>query len=547
MANILSVPALEGAHMETKKLMEMEAVRAIFSSGEDGKLTEDGRQLLSAMEEISFLPGEELMRFGEPGDDGMYLLLEGKADVLDGSGKPINLPMTPGSIVGEMALIRDEPRGATVKAITKVVCAHLSKNQFEEAARRNKKLYGTLLNLAYKRTTSLVEEQARLHSELRIAARIQTGLLRHDFAEMERKLGMGIAAFMKPAKEVGGDFYDVFLISEKRACVVMADVSGKGVPAAMFMAMAKTHIKNYGMLDMPLHELMYRVNNRLCEDNPEEMFVTSFVGILDMDQEVLTFVNAGHNRPYISNENGAFTQLSCSSDLVFGLWENRKYREQTVDFKKGSRFFLYTDGVTEAENESEDMFGESRLCETLNRHRGECDAKKFSEKVFEDLEQFVGNAVQTDDITMLYLTAPAKNVLERTVPARIECMDPLIDELDQYLKAGKCPQEVMTELEISLEEIFTNVASYAYEKGDGELSLSCRLEQGSGEFIMQFKDWGKPFNPVEKREPDFTVPFDERPIGGLGIHMVKNFADEVGYEYRDGCNVLTIRKETIYD
>ncbi|MDO4269283.1 MAG: PP2C family protein-serine/threonine phosphatase, partial [Eubacteriales bacterium] len=227
--------------------------------------------------------------------------------------------------------------------------------------RRNKKLYGELLNQAYKKTTSLVAEQARLHSELEIAARIQTGLLRHDFSEIESKLGIGIAAFMEPAKEVGGDFYDVFLISGKRACVVMADVSGKGVPAAMFMAMAKTHIKNYGMLDMPLHELMYRVNNHLCEDNPEEMFVTAFVGILDMEQEVMTFINAGHNRPYLAYENGVFTQLACSSDLVFGLWEEQKYREQTVEFKKGARFFLYTDGVTEAENELEEMFGDDRL------------------------------------------------------------------------------------------------------------------------------------------------------------------------------------------
>lgn len=529
--------------MDTEKLMEMEAVRAIFSSGEGGKLTEGGRQLLSAMEEVAFMPGEELMRFGEPGDDGMYLLLEGRADVLDGSGKPINLPMTPGSIVGEMALIRDEPRGATVKAITKVVCAHLSKDQFEEAARRNKKLYGALLNLAYKKTTSLVEEQARLHSELEIAARIQTGLLRHDFAEIESKLGIGIAAFMEPAKEVGGDFYDVFLISDKRACVVMADVSGKGVPAAMFMAMAKTHIKNYGMLDMPLQELMYRVNNRLCEDNPEEMFVTAFVGIFDMDQEVMTFVNAGHNRPYLCRENGVFTQLACSSDLVFGLWEERKYREQTVEFKKGTRFFLYTDGVTEAENEAEDMFGDDGLCETLNRHSGEGDAKRFSDQVYKDLERFVGNAAQTDDITMLYLTAPERKALERTVPAKLDYMDRLIEELDQYLKAEDCPQKVMTELEISLEEIFTNIASYAYQKEEGQLSVSCRLEQGSGDFTMQFKDWGKPFNPVEKRDPDFEVPFDERPIGGLGIYMVKNFADEVGYEYRDGCNILTIKKK----
>lgn len=398
--------------MQTEKLIEMEAVRAIFSSGEDGKLTEGGLQLLAAMEEVSFLPGEDLMRYGEPGDGGMYLLLEGNADILGKNGKPINVPMGPGSIVGEMALIRDEPRGATVRAITEVICAHLSKDQFEEAARMNRKLYGALLNLAYQKTTSLVEEQARLHSELEIAARIQIGLLRHNFVEIEKKLGSRIAALMKPAKEVGGDFYDVFLISEHRACVVMADVSGKGVPAAMFMAMAKTHIKNYGMLDMPLEELMYRVNNRLCEDNPEEMFVTAFVGILDTEKEVMTFANAGHNRPYIASDSGPFVQLSCSSDLVFGLWEERKYREQSVEFKKGARFFLYTDGVTEAENELEELFGDDRLCETLNRHSGVKDAKLLTGLVYDDLERYVGKANQTDDITMLYLSSESSGNAE---------------------------------------------------------------------------------------------------------------------------------------
>ena len=197
--------------------------------------------------------------------------------------------------------------------MTAAACARLTKDQFERAAEINRKLYGALLDLAYRRTTSLVQEQARLRSELEIAARIQNGLLRRDFTDTERLMGLRIAALMEPAKEVGGDFYDVFQISEKKCCFVIADVSGKGVPAALFMAMAKIHIKNYGMLDMSLEELAFRVNNQLCRDNPEEMFVTAFIGVLDGDTGMLTFVNAGHNRPYIAFRGGGL----CPAALPF--------------------------------------------------------------------------------------------------------------------------------------------------------------------------------------------------------------------------------------
>ena len=390
--------------MDIGELMKLEAIKEMFPVGENEELPEGSRLLLSAMEEVRFAPGEDIVRYGDSGDDGMYILMRGTAQVLNSMGERINAPMEHGSLVGEMAIIREEQREATVRAETEVVCAHLSRDQFYEAARNNKKLYGALLNLAYQKTTGLVREQARLHSELEIAARIQNGLLKKDFREIEEKLGIRVAASMSPAKEVGGDFYDLFLVSEKKACIVMADVSGKGVPAALFMTMAKTHIKNYGMLDMPLTELAYRVNNQLCEENPEEMFVTAFIGMLDMDTGILTYVNAGHNRPYLSPANSGFTQVPCRSDMVLGLWENTKYREQTMDLSDGGRLYLYTDGVTEAENIGGDMFGDERLCEALNRGRPGESPEDLAGRVSRTLRDFAEAAVQTDDITMLYIT-----------------------------------------------------------------------------------------------------------------------------------------------
>lgn len=393
--------------MDIDRLLALKEVRELFPADEKGNLPEGSCLLLSAMEELDFPPGRDIVTWGQAGEDGMYILMEGSAQVLDCHGEEINTLMGPGSIVGEMALIRDEPRGATVRAITRVRAARLSRVQFEEAAGSNRRLYGELLNVVYKKTTSLVREQARLHSELDIAARIQTGLLRRDFGGLEEQLGLRAWALMEPAKEVGGDFYDIFPAAPGKACIVIADVSGKGVPAALFMTMAKTHIKNYAMLDMPLEELAFRVNNRLCEDNPEEMFVTAFIGMLDTEQGILTFVNAGHNHPYVSSEQGPFRQAACHSDFVLGLWEDMKYREQKLELGKQGTIFLYTDGVTEAENPEEEMFGEQRLKAVLDCCAPEEDPKGIISRISMAVKDFSveKGAVQTDDITMLCVRA----------------------------------------------------------------------------------------------------------------------------------------------
>lgn len=533
--------------MDISRLTQLEAVRALFTAGREEELKEDSRLLLEAMEEVRFEPGEDVVTYGRPGEDGMYILLEGTAHVMNRQGELINTPMERGSIIGEMALIRGETRGATVRAVTPVITARLTKEQFEKAAGINRKLYGALLDLAYRKTSALVREQARLHSELEIAARIQTGLLRRDFRKTEETMGIRISALMEPAREVGGDFYDVFQISGSRACFVIADVSGKGVPAALFMAMAKTHIKNYGMLDMPLSELAFRVNNQLCQDNGEEMFVTAFIGVLDIEKHTFNFVNAGHNHPYSASGDGGFSRIVCRSDLVFGLWEDRQYHEQTLELGQDGCIFLYTDGITEAENREGKMFGDIGLCETLNLTADRADPHQITRHVSKALERFCEGAEQSDDITMLCLRTggetgcPEGDVLERTVPARMEYLDHLMGDVDRFLRRHLDNSRETTRLEIALEELFTNIASYAYKKPEGELSLHCSLEQGSC-LVLRLTDHGTPFNPMERKDPDLSLPLELRPVGGLGIYMVKQFVDQAQYEYRDGCNILTLKK-----
>ena len=308
-------------------------------------------------------------------------------------------------MIGEMALIKDSTRAATVRADGPVDCAHISKGLFEQIAEKNKSVYGALLDLFYTKTTRIVRERERNRSELEIAARIQTGYLPKDFSPFQDMPHIRTTARMRPARGVGGDFYDMFKIDDHRLGFVVADVSGKGIPAALFMVLSKAYIKNYMRLDMPLDQMAVQVNNQLCENNEEELFVTCFICVLDTESGELTYVNAGHNRPAVSRKGGAFQFLECPADVPFGIMEGMTYRLQKDRLEQGDRIYLYTDGVTEAFNEDEQMFSDKRLLEALNRKTGlEDDPEAFVSYLYQEVEDFTGNALQSDDITMLYLT-----------------------------------------------------------------------------------------------------------------------------------------------
>ena len=378
-------------------------IRDFYQIEEDGSMPEGSRILLDATDLVTFEPGEDIVTYGASADDGMYIILEGKTEVLAANGVLIS-EQESGDVVGELALIKDGTRKATVRAATKVICAHLSKPVFEGLAESNRKVYGAFLELLYTKTTKIVVERERMKSELEIAAKIQSGYLPKSFGKFNKMPDVHITARMKPAKEVGGDFYDVFQIDENRLCFLIADVSGKGVPASLFMTVAKTHIKNYMSLDMPLAEMADRVNNQLNEDNEEELFVTVFICVLDVKNHTLSFVNGGHNKPCISRAGGPFEMMDCKVDFVFGMMEDMPYREQKTTLMPGDRFYLYTDGVTEAFNDKEEMFGDGRLVETLNRYSDIAgEPEMLLDKMYETIHIFANGADQSDDITMVYL------------------------------------------------------------------------------------------------------------------------------------------------
>lgn len=390
--------------MDIEILRKIPAIQEFFNIDEDKELSEGTKLFIEAMSEVTIPKGQDIVTYGNECHDGMYIILEGTTDVLSSSGQLIN-NLGKGDFIGEMGLINDDKRGATVRATSEVVCANISKTLFEEMAASNKKLYGTFINMLYNKTTKLVTERERIKSELEVATRIQDSCLEHDFTEFNKLENVDIIAKMRPAKEVGGDFYDVFMIDDKHLCYLIADVSGKGVPAAIFMSMAKTYIKTYATLGLPLADVASKANNQLCYKNEQGMFVTAFICVLNIETNEVKFINAGHNRPFVKKAEGRFEMIPAKVNLVFGMMEDIPYKEQSFMLEPGDSIYMYTDGVTEAVNPSDELLGDSYAEEMLNKHMDKSsDVELFVDTIFSEVDAFADGAMQADDITMVYLS-----------------------------------------------------------------------------------------------------------------------------------------------
>ena len=242
----------------------------------------------------------------------------------------------------------------------------------------------------------------KTEAELNVASHIQKNMLPCIFPPYPEREEFDIYATMMPAKEVGGDFYDFFLIDPDHLAIVIADVSGKGVPAALFMVIAKTLIKNNTAGMTEPKGIFEKTNDQLCENNEEGMFVTAFMGILEISTGVFSFVNAGHNPPLLKRKGQQFDWLSVKPGFILAGMEGMKYQQESITLSEGDELYLYTDGVTEAMNLEEELFTDQRLKEALNRHR-KLDLKDLLASMKQEIDQFANGAKQADDITMLAL------------------------------------------------------------------------------------------------------------------------------------------------
>ncbi|MBQ9686531.1 MAG: SpoIIE family protein phosphatase, partial [Oscillospiraceae bacterium] len=398
-----------------------------------------------------------------------------------------------------------------------------------------------------KQITEITAEKERIGTELALATRIQADMLPNIFPPFPERADFDVYASMDPAKEVGGDFYDFFLIDEKHLGLVMADVSGKGVPAALFMMISKILVQNYAMTGRSPAQVLQAVNDQICSNNREEMFVTVWFGILDTETGIITAANAGHEYPVVMQAGGQFELIKDKHGLVIGAMDGIRYKEYELTLTKGSKLFLYTDGVPEATNVRNELFGTDRMLAALNEEP-KASPETLLRRVRQAVDAFVQEAEQFDDLTMLCLEFKGEpdmtgNCKELSLPAEVEKLPELLSFLERQLEEAGCPMKTQMQISVAAEEIFVNIANYAYAPGKGIATVRLSICDDPATACITFIDRGAPFDPLEKEDPDVTLSAEEREIGGLGIYMTKKTMDDVRYEYKDGQNRLTLIKK----
>ncbi len=378
----------------------------------------------------------------------------------------------------------------------------------------------------------IAEAAARIDKELEFAKQIQYSSLPTTFPERSE---FELYAEMITAKEVGGDFFDFYMLNDSTIAFLVADVSGKGIPAAMFMMRAKTIIKDLAESGLELSEVFTKANEKLCENNDAGMFVTAWMGAVDLKTGTLSFANAGHNPPLLKHADGDFEYLKARSGLVLAGMDGIKYKKNEVVLTPGDQIYLYTDGITEATNENEELYGEDRLQSLMNTI-GKATPQQLCVSIKDDVNKFVGEAPQFDDITMLCLSLNCiigDNKIS-VIPnhASREAVNMFADTLTAKLEVVP---KIASKINIIFDEIYTNILNYS----NATLAdLSYGID--GGRLYITFTDNGVPYNPLSAAEPDITLSAEEREIGGLGIFMVKKMTESMEYCYEDGKNILRL-------
>lgn len=375
----------------------------------------------------------------------------------------------------------------------------------------------------------LDRERERQQAEVDIASSIQKGILPDGSASFGN---CGIKAVMKPAKYIGGDLYDYLELDEHHTMIVVADVSGKGIPSAMLMALALAHIRQFAKMGYSPAGILENTNDIFSDENPQMMFVTAFVAIYDSADGTLTYANAGHNPPYLIHDS--LEMLTGSDGTPLGLFPGEEYTDVTVRMEVGDSLFLYTDGVNEAVNTAGEFYGTERLESVLTEAAASRD-KDYLQAVGASMKAFSGGAEQNDDITMLVLYARPNPVLE---------LDYDIEQFELIRKRlfeSRLPHDLAMSLCLAAEECFVNICSYAFDGPAPEGEKIRFYFEYSNKVVMRFVDGGRQFDP-RNGLPDTDVYDVDAAVGGLGRLIAFTIADTVDYEYRDGMNILTITK-----
>ena len=340
--------------------------------------------------------------------------------------------------------------------------------------------------------------------ELGLATGIQNSMLPSIFPAFPERKEFDIYASMQPAKEVGGDFYDFFLIDDDHLGIVIADVSDKGVPAALFMMASKIMVQNTALLGISPKDVLATVNKQICANNQAGMFVTIWLGILDLRTGLLTASNAGHERPIIKSPDGHFEMIKDVHGFVVGWSKSATYKNYEIQLEKGSKLFIYTDGVPEASNEN-GKFGRERTLETIRKYEDK-SPNEIIRGMKDELAAFAGSYSQFDDITMLcveYHGSDEKTKdLSYTLPADTKKMDEMINPVLNSLNEIKVEEKIVYKIHLAMEEILSNICFYAYGENKGEITIKSHLSLDPKYITITIIDRGIEFNPLEKKEPN---------------------------------------------
>ena len=397
-------------------------------------------------------------------------------------------------------------------------------------------------------------EKDRIGGELRVASQIQQSMLPHSLIQ---HADVDIFGSLVPAREVGGDLYDYYIRDEKLFFCI-GDVSGKGAPSAMVMGVMHSLFRAFSAHENNPARMMQAINEISCQGNESNIFVTMFIGVLDLPTGRLRYCDAGHDAPIVIEESGDMSQESgvrsqerlvhvpVEPHLPVGVFDDVKYGVQEMQLEPDSTLFLYTDGLTEAKDSGRKQFGMNRVEEVL---RGDCpiQPRELIETITRRVHQFVGDAEQSDDLTMLAIHYTPKHFESRLTETLLIKND--VHEVSKFSAFMKSVMEKMgvetslaRKLRLAVEEAVVNVIDYAYPAGqEGDIEVRMMFDGETLKTVII--DSGVAFDPTAKEKADTSLSIEDRQIGGLGILLVRELMDSINYERAEGQNFLTLIKK----
>ena len=389
-------------------------------------------------------------------------------------------------------------------------------------------------------------EKASIESDLRIASGIQMGMLPEKFPTREDRDDVQLYASLTPAKEVGGDLFDFYFRDEKLFFCI-GDVSGKGVPASLFMAVTRSTFRTVSAHESMPDRIVTIMNRTIADMNKNNMFVTLFVGVLDLPTGRLRYCNAGHDAPLLVGVGVG--ELSCDANIPVGVMPDWDYSLQEAQIFTGTTIFLFTDGLTEAMNAEYELFKMERVNETAKQilAQQQQEPRQFIAKMTEAVHQFVGDAEQSDDLTLMaiqYIKQQSDVKMQKSIvlsndTQEVPRLNVFVEEVCQTVGFD---QDVTKQVNTAVEEAVVNVMKYAYPPGkNGDVTI----EAASNDVRLKFTiiDSGRPFDPTVQANVDTTQSDAQYNVGGMGIHIIRQNMDSINYERIDNLNVLTLRKK----